>query len=898
MTRSRAAAVLRRQIAWLRTQLSRSRLGMPVTAAGKAGLAVAAVAVLSAGMVPAAMAALHGPAAAQVTVSRSQLTTTTNAPCNAPPEPGHVQCFAVVHTPADHAITPDAAGPPAGSLSPADIQAAYNLPSGGAGSGQTVATVIWGDDPDLESDLAVFRSQYGLPPCTTANGCFRKVNQDGQQSNYPSDQGTAIETSLDVDAISSACPACNILVVEVNSSSSNDTGAGVDEAVSLGAKFISNSYGDPGEAGASVSDNTDYDHPGVVVTVSSGDTGDVVDWPSSDPNVVAVGGTTLAKDTSVSRGWDETAWGTATVGQEGGGSGCSSFEPQPSFQGNIPALDAVCSNRATADISADANPASGIAEYNTDGGGGWLQVGGTSLASPLIAAMYALAGSPAMGAYPVTYPYQDTNDLNDITSGSNGSCGNILCQAGPGWDGPTGLGSPDGIKALAPPGHGQGTITGQVTNDATGAPVAGARVVTSPGSEGTSTDSRGDYTLSGLATGTYTLSVSDFTYTTKIVTGVAVTDQATTTENVTLTQPSATTVSGTVSDGSGHGWPLYAEITIDGDPDGPVYTDPATGKYTVTLPDGSQTFHVTPVYGGYQTATQTVQLDQPDQTVNLTAQVDATTCSAPGYGWNGFSTDFLGWTGRTAQDGWTVSGPTDGWRFDDPGNRQPPAGGDDSFAIADSFYSGSQAIDTALTSPAIDLRGQQHPALTFNTRYVGAQNQTGTVQLSTDNGQHWTTIWQQTNGTVRGQRPNSGFTAWVPDPVSLDLSRAAGQPKVQVRFSFTGRDGGYWAVDNIFIGTSTCMPLTGGLVIGNATDAATGADLPGVSISRDGDSEHSATTIATLGDPNVGDGFYWLFVPAGSSQLTATDEGYTTAQQSVSVQANQVVTRDWTLAAG
>jgi subtilase family serine protease len=349
-----------------------------------------------------------------------------------------------VRTPSDHKITADTSGPPSTALGPADIQSAYNLPSATAGSGATVAVVDAGDDPYAESDLAVFRSQYGLPACTTANGCFEKVNEEGQQGNYPPDLGWGDEISLDLDAVSSVCPNCHILLVEATSASIDDLGASVDEAVTLGATAVSNSYGSSNADGAGIeppgetSYDPYYDHPGVAVTASAGDGGYAVNYPSASQDVTAVGGTTLTKDSSVPRGWDETVWGNGTEGVKGDGtgSGCSDQEPQPSWQAGI---TADCSMRATADVSADANPASGLAVYDTDGEGGWLQIGGTSLASPLIAATYALAGRPASGTYPSSCLYAHylagLSAFNDVTSGSDGNCGTVLCDAETGWAG-------------------------------------------------------------------------------------------------------------------------------------------------------------------------------------------------------------------------------------------------------------------------------------------------------------------------------------------------------------------------------------------------------------------------------------------------------------------------------
>jgi hypothetical protein len=590
------------------------------------------------------------------------LTANTPAPCNKAARPDVARCFAIVRTPSDHEITADSSGPPSTALGPADIQSAYDLPSATAGNGQTVALVDAGDDPDAESDLAVFRSQYGLPACSTANGCFSKVNQTGQQGNYPPDLGWSDEISLDLDAVSSACPNCHILLVEANSASFADLGASVDEAVSLGAVAVSNSYGTSDTAGGGVEPpgetayDTYYDHPGVAVTASAGDGGYGVNYPSASPYVTAVGGTTLTRSSSVPRGWTETVWGNGTEGVKGDGtgSGCSDQEPQPSWQAGI---TQDCAMRATADVSADANPASGLAVYDTDGDSGWLQIGGTSLASPLIAASYALAGTPAAGTYPSSYLYANylanSSAFNDITSGSNGDCGNVLCTAGPGWDGPTGLGSPDGVSGLA---YTQtGSVTGTITDATTDQPIAGA-TVSIPRLQVT-TGSDGTYTLNGLPAGSYQMTVSDYGYQTQTQT-VTVTAGQATSQNMQLTGSPHETVSGTVTAGTGTAWPLYAQVSwSDGNGhSGTVYTTPATGQYSLSLlASGSYTLTVSPLYPGYQPTTQTVTVGTSNLTQNVTLGTDTLACDAIGYHpvlSHGTTETF---SSSLARQGWTVT---------------------------------------------------------------------------------------------------------------------------------------------------------------------------------------------------------------------------------------------------
>ncbi|HEY4020627.1 MAG TPA: ricin-type beta-trefoil lectin domain protein [Pseudonocardiaceae bacterium] len=385
------------------------------------------------------------PAAATVATPSTASHAQTKHACGTPLRPGAPVCYTLIRTDIiplrANALRANQA--PSG-YGPSDLQSAYNLPSSTAGSGQTVAVMELADNPNLESDLATYRAQFGLPACTTANGCFRKVNQDGQQGNYPpGDTGWGTEASLDVDMISAICPKCGIVVVEAG-----DLNAAQNTAVSLGAHYLSNSWGTgdgSGDAGA----DADYNHAGVVDVASTGDGGYGVSFPATSKYVVAAGGTSLNRDTSSSRGWSETAW-------SGSGAGCSSWESKPSWQ-----TDSGCGgNRTVGDVSAVADPGTGVAVYDTYGQGGWFVVGGTSASSPIIASTYALAASPASS--PASSLYANPGSLNDVTSGSDGSCSpSYLCTAGPGYDGPTGLGTPNGLGAFG--GTTQSGSTGVIT---------------------------------------------------------------------------------------------------------------------------------------------------------------------------------------------------------------------------------------------------------------------------------------------------------------------------------------------------------------------------------------------------------------------------------------------------
>lgn len=335
---------------------------------------------------------------------------------------------------------------PAG-LTPDELRSAYKLPGSGGG-GRKIAIVDPYDNPNAEADLAVYRAQFGLPPCTTANGCFQKVNQDGKSSPLPAPAPAptpmaptdwALEIAMSLDMASAGCPDCKILLVEANSNYLNDLGAAEITAVRLGAAVVSNDWTAredifyPGAA----ADATYFNHPGVSIFVSSGDQGEEAppQYPSSSQYVTAVGGTKLSKSIFGSRGWNEMAWG-GLLKSLGSGSGCSQQIPKPSWQ-----KDLLCSKRMVADVAAVAD---NIAVYDTYGAySGWITVYGTSASAPLVAAIYALTGNA--GADP-SFPYNHRGAFFDVISGSTGLCllRPYYCAASFGYDGPTGIGTPNG----------------------------------------------------------------------------------------------------------------------------------------------------------------------------------------------------------------------------------------------------------------------------------------------------------------------------------------------------------------------------------------------------------------------------------------------------------------------
>ncbi|RKS71480.1 subtilase family protein [Motilibacter peucedani] len=357
------------------------------------------------------------------------------------PAPGSAACHALLRddvngsAPASRAPDGATATRPSG-YGPADIQSAYRLPATTAAtpSGPVVAIVDAYDDPTAESDLATYRSTYGLPACTTANGCFRKLDQRGGTSYPRSNGGWAQEISLDLDMVSATCPNCRILLVEASSASFTNLAAAVNTAAAKGATAISNSYGGSDSASSSA-----YDHPGIAITASTGDNGYAISSPASYRSVVAVGGTALSRASGTSRGWTESAW-------TGAGSGCSTLNAKPAWQ----TAATQCSGKATADVAAVADPSTGVAVYDStsyQGYKGWLVFGGTSASSPIVASVYAQAGN--LSGYPASWTWAHAGGLFDVTTGSNGSCPTpVWCHAGAGWDGPTGLGTPNGLSAF------------------------------------------------------------------------------------------------------------------------------------------------------------------------------------------------------------------------------------------------------------------------------------------------------------------------------------------------------------------------------------------------------------------------------------------------------------------
>ncbi|HTZ85415.1 MAG TPA: PKD domain-containing protein [Solirubrobacteraceae bacterium] len=438
-----------------------------------------------------------------------------------PVMPGSSRCFALIDLGSragGNAAKRSAAAPlarsggleiegPAGGLTPDDLATAYGYSLGSGGAGQTVGIVDAFDDPQIESNLGEFDSHYGLASCTAANGCLKKVGQTGGGVPSADTKGWSVEESLDVETVHAACPQCKILLVESNTEENSEMAAAVNEAVALGATVVSNSFGAP-EVAFGASERSAFDHPGVPIVASTGDSG-WDNWnllfpevrmpndPASLPTVVAVGGTNLQLNADGTR-FQEKVWNnnnpetdTPEQREEGlyvkgaTGGGCSNRSSAQPWQRDIAGFAATgCgTGRPGADVSAVGAPKTGLDIYDTYNCGekcagadeGWVRIGGTSLSAPFIASLYALAGGGHGLPYPALTLYgraADAASRFDVTKGGNGFCndeppsdcgspnsfglgrldceGEAQCDAVPGFDGPSGVGAPVGLGLFQP----------------------------------------------------------------------------------------------------------------------------------------------------------------------------------------------------------------------------------------------------------------------------------------------------------------------------------------------------------------------------------------------------------------------------------------------------------------
>jgi PKD domain len=483
------------------------------------GIATASLLALAAGQ---ALVSTSAAASPTVSASTSRQYVTVVPVCRAP-KAKHAQCFALRRVKAQStspgarpmAASPSYATGPAGGFTAGDLATAYGVNADTATT-QVVGIVDAFDDPNAKADLNTFDSHYGLPAETSTS--FRKVSQTGSTTTLPAaDAGWAGEESLDLDAVRGLCHKCQIILVEANSSSFSDLATAENEAVTLGAKVLSNSYGGPESGTISAAVLAAYKHAGIVIAASTGDHG-MFDWdtansggqssnapevPSSLNTVVAVGGTSVYLNSDGTRSgetvWNENGSSNVTGGnlnQSMGatGGGCSTQVAAQGWQHSVANYSqTTCGSfRLAADVSALADPYTGYDIYDTYGAPGWQTFGGTSLASPMIAAMWAMAGGSGGVSYPSLSLYghfksDSTHPLYDVTTGGNGFCdgtpatacesywgaspntfglgildcafksgsatlsaGTRACDAATGYDGPSGVGAPTGLNAFKP----------------------------------------------------------------------------------------------------------------------------------------------------------------------------------------------------------------------------------------------------------------------------------------------------------------------------------------------------------------------------------------------------------------------------------------------------------------
>jgi len=344
------------------------------------------------------------------------------------------------------------AGPPSTAFGPSQVRHAYGFDQvSNQGAGETIGIVDAYDDANAEADLGVFDAQFGLPACTTSNGCFRKVYSNGKKPS--ANANWAVEIALDVEWAHAIAPKATILLVETPSNSMSDLMAGVDVAVRNGASAVSMSW-TTGEFSGETSLDNHFASSGVTFLAASGDAGTGVNYPAASPDVIGVGGTTLALTANGTYS-SETAW-------SGSGGGLSKYEREPSFQAQFVIPDDARGYRGVPDVSYNANPGTGYAIYDSigiSGYAGWFQAGGTSAGTPQWAALVAITNSMRAAARKSNLTSTDTpvytvakaapsTDFHAVTQGTNGTCG-VLCTASAGYDYVTGLGTPQAPAVIA-----------------------------------------------------------------------------------------------------------------------------------------------------------------------------------------------------------------------------------------------------------------------------------------------------------------------------------------------------------------------------------------------------------------------------------------------------------------
>ncbi|WP_256842803.1 cell wall-binding repeat-containing protein [Ornithinimicrobium cryptoxanthini] len=515
-------------------------------------------------------------------------------------------------------------------------------------------------------------------------------------------------------------------------------------------------------------------------------------------------------------------------------------------------------------------------------GGDYLAADGTSMAAPHVAGTIALLWSAAPDLI------GDTELTKELLDGTAVDTADDQCGGTEADNNVYGEGRLDALALLesAPIGP-TGNIAGTVTDASTDGPIAGAGVtLVGERTRSTATAADGTYALR-LGTGEWDATISKFGYLPQTDTVTIPLDE-TLVHDVDLTPASSGMLTGTVTDGSGQGWPLYARISVVGVSGVAAYTDPETGDFALSLPVGNHTVQATSQLPGYVSQTRDVVITESGAVSDFALTINPMSCNAPGYdlvlgGVSEAFSDFQLPAGWALED---LNESGNNWEFLDPYGIPNGTGGDGGFAVANSDFTGPGSTwDAALVSPAVDITGDTNTTLTFKTLYETVQNvgDQASVEITTDGGASWDVVWESTSFAI--------------GDVHLDLTDSlAGATEIQTRFRYQGTFDLWWQVDDVFLGERTCVPGGGGLVVGYVQNDVDGAGIIGAKVTSLDQPADSGTTRATPDDENLDDGFYWLYSSLeGTHPFEASARNHGTDQQDVTVPAGAVGRADFVL---
>ncbi|WP_109473366.1 cell wall-binding repeat-containing protein [Ornithinimicrobium cavernae] len=527
--------------------------------------------------------------------------------------------------------------------------------------------------------------------------------------------------------------------------------------------------------------------------------------------------------------------------------------------------------------------APGVGVRSAVPGGDYEAFDGTSMAAPHVAGTVALLWSAAPDLI------GDTAFTKELLDGSATDTPDDQCGGTAEDNNVYGEGRLDALELLgtAPIGD-TGRVEGTVTDASTDEPVAGATATfVRERTRSTTTAADGTYGML-LGTGDWDATISRFGYLPDSATVTVPLDE-TVVHDVALAPAPTGTLSGTVTDGSGQGWPLYARISVEGQPGVAAFTDPETGGYTLTLPAGTHVVRATSQLPGYLAEVREVVItDGITATEDFALGVDPITCNAPGYE---LVLDGLTQTFDEEQlpDGWTLEdldATGHNWEFIDPWGIPNQTGGEGGFAVANSDFYPESVWDAVLVSPVVDVSTLENRTLVFKSYFDTFGAGSAAVELTTDGGTTWEPVWERTSFGI--------------EEVILDLTgQSAGTTEIQVRFRYQAEWDLWWQVDDVFVGSRTCEPTGGGLVVGYVQDDQEGAGIVGARVTSLDNPGDAGTTRATPEDEGLEDGFYWLHSDlTGTHAFEATARNHGTDQQDVAVAAGGVARADFVLGAG